>query len=185
MTITEAQLDLRRAYVGAGPGVMISGLVWTIAAWAQHSRGIGTGFALLFFGGMLIYPLSKTVCRLVFRRDNESAENPLGMSILEGTLAMIGGLFAAYLFLGPAPEMVFPLAAIAVGTHYFLFKTAYGERLFWLLALIITAIGVGDIYIALMHGWTAPLVAATELVFGLVLTVRATAASKAANEIAG
>jgi hypothetical protein len=114
----------------------------------------------------------------VFRRENESSGNPLGMTVLECTLAMIGGLFAAWLFLASAPELVFPLAAIAVGTHYFVFKTAYGDRVFWLVAAVVTAIGVGGIYVSQVHGSTALLVALTELAFGVVITVRAFGANK-------
>jgi hypothetical protein len=123
MVISDAQLDLRRAYVGGGPGVMVSGLIWLAATYIQHAQGIGTGFAALFFGGMLIFPGTKLVCRTMFHRENESSSNPFGMTVLESTIAMIGGLFAAWLFLSSQPALVFPLAAIAVGTHYFVFKT--------------------------------------------------------------
>ena len=174
MTVTDAQQDLRRAYVGGGPGVVISGLVWLAAMYIQHSQGIRAGFVVLFFGGMLIFPLTKLVCRAIFRRESESRNNPFGLTVLESTIAMIGGLFAAWLFLAYMPVLVFPLAAIAVGTHYFVFKTVYEDKLFWLLAAVITAIGFGDIFVAQMRGSTALLVALTEVVFGLVLTVRAT-----------
>lgn len=179
MVISDAQLDLRRAYVGGGPGVMISGLVWMVAAFIQRAQGIGAGFAALFLGGMLIFPGTKLVCRTMFHRENESSNNPLGMTVLEGTLAMVGGFFAAWLFLSSEPALVFPLAAIAVGTHYFVFKTAYGDRLFWLLAAAVTAIGVGNIYLSQLRGSTALLVALIELVFGLALTIRAIGANKA------
>src|SRR3546814_12510337 len=43
------------------------------------------------------------------------------------SIAMIGGLFAAWLFLPFQPTYAFPLAAIAVGTHYAVFKTVYGD----------------------------------------------------------
>ena len=181
MLIAEAQQDLRRAYVGGGVGVLVSGLVWLAATWALHTRGVGTGFVVLFLGGMLIFPVSKLLCRFAFRRPNESSDNPFGMTVLEGTIAMIGGLFAAWLFLESKPELVFPLAAIAVGTHYFVFKTSYGDRSFWLLAAIVTAIGVGDIYLPPLRGSTALLVAIVELAFGVVLTLRGVAANRVAG----
>ena len=173
MVISEAQNDLRRAYVGGGPGVVFSGIVWLVATWTQNNQGVGAGFAALFFGGMLIFPVSKILCRLAFHRSNESPNNPFGMTVLESTIAMVGGLFAAWLFLASRPELVFPLAAIAVGTHYFIFKTVYGDRTFWLLASIVTAIGLADIFVSQMQGSTALLVALTELAFGLALTTRA------------
>ena len=160
---------------------MISGLVWLAAMYIQHSQGIRAGFVVLFFGGMLIFPLTRLVCRAMFRRENESRNNPFGLTVLESTIAMIGGLFAAWLFLADKPVFVFPLAAIAVGTHYFVFKTVYGDKLFWLLAAVITAIGFGDIFVAEMRGSTALLVALTEVFFGLVLTVRATVSRSSAK----
>ena len=179
MKVSEAQQDLRRAYVGGGPGVVTSGLVWLVAAWVQHTQGVGAGFVTLFLGGMLIFPVTKLLCRTVFRRDDESSGNPFGMTVLESTIAMIGGLFAAWLFVAVKPALVFPLAAIAVGTHYFVFKTVYGDRSFWLLAGVVTAAGLAGIYVPPLSGSTAWLVALTELAFGLVLTVRAVAAHKA------
>ena len=176
MRIAEAQHDLRRAYVGGGPGVILSGLVWLVAAAVERAHGVGAGFTALFFGGMLIFPLSKLACRAAFKRANEAATNPFGMTVLECTIAMMVGLFAAWLFLPSQPALVFPLAALAVGTHYFVFKTAYGDPLFWLLALCVTAIGFADLFVAPMRGLAAPLVAGTELAFGLWLTLRALSA---------
>ena len=37
MLIADAQADLRRAYTDGGPGVIVSGLVW-LAAWYAESR---------------------------------------------------------------------------------------------------------------------------------------------------
>ncbi|MGI4879204.1 MAG: DUF7010 family protein, partial [Janthinobacterium lividum] len=66
MLISDAQQDLRRAYVGGGPGVMVSGVVWLVATFIQSTRGVGAGFTALFLGGMLIYPIAKLACRTVF-----------------------------------------------------------------------------------------------------------------------
>jgi hypothetical protein len=185
MLISDAQRDLRRAYVGGGPGVMISGLIWLVATVVQLKQGIGAGFTALFFGGMLIFPITKLLCRFLFRRDSETPGNPFGLTVLECTIAMIGGLFAAWLFLPSRPMLTFPLAAVAVGTHYCVFATAYGNRWFWLIAGIVTAIGCGDIFLAQMHGATALLVTVTELVFGLALTIGATRSAGAAVATAG
>lgn len=181
MGISDAQQDLRRAYVGGGPGVLVSAIVWMVATWTQHTQGVGAGFAALFFGGMLIFPVTKLVCRAGFQRENETSGNPFAMTVMESTIAMIGGLFAAWLFLRLEPALVFPLAAIAVGTHYFVFKTTYGDRLFWLLASIVTAIGCADIFFSPMRGLTALLVSVTELAFGLALTIRATGPNSTAK----
>ena len=113
--------------------------MWFATAWVEANHGIRVAFIALFFGGMLIYPLSLGASRL-FGRAGESKDNPMGPVALESTIAMIGCLLAAWLILPFKPEFVFPIAAVAVGTHYFVFKTAYGDRTYWLLAAAITAV---------------------------------------------
>ena len=146
MIIAEAQAELRRAFVGGGPGALVSALVWLAAGLVERAQGVALAFALLFIGGMLIFPLSTLCCRLLFRRAKESGGNSLGRVALESTIAMIGGLLAAWLFLPHEPDHVFPLAAIAVGTHYAAFRTVYGDATFWLLAALIAGVGCIDIF---------------------------------------
>ena len=174
MTIAEAQQDSRRAFVGGGPGAFISGAVWLISALTIKQQGVGPAFAVLFFGGMLIFPLAQLISRFLFKRSPAAPGNPLGRVAVESTMAMGGGLFAAWLFLFIRPGYVFPLAAIAIGTHYAAFRTVYGDILFWLLAGLITAVGVLDIlsYVK-MPGGTVLAVGLIEIVFAVVITARA------------
>lgn len=175
MTIEEAQRQVRHSYVGGAPGVLVSGAVWLMAAIVEARSGTATGFAALFIGGMFIFPLSSLVTAIFFRGRGKAASNGLTGIALESTIAMIGGLLVAWLFLRlGAPELVFPAAAIAVGTHYFPFKTLYGDRTYWALAAAITLAGLAGIFIGdAMPLSTAFLVALIEAVFGIVLLVRA------------
>ncbi|MEA1014449.1 DUF7010 family protein [Sphingosinicella sp. LY1275] len=182
MTIDDAQSDLRRAYVGGGPGVFVSGLVWLAAAMVERKAGIGPAFTTLFFGGMLIFPLGALACRLVFKRAKEAADNRLAAIALESTVAMIGGLLAAWLFLPLEPAHVFPIAAIAVGTHYAVFRTLYGDALFWVLGGLITAAGLLGLFAGgAIPGGTILVVGAIELLFAVLLTMRALRAEQAAG----
>lgn len=174
MTIEDAQRDLRRAYVGGGPGAFVSGLLWLAAWWVEGTRGVPTAFAVLFFGGMAIFPVGTAVVRLGFRRPGEQPGNPLGRIALESTIAMIAALVMAWLLLPYRPDWAFPLAAIAVGTHYFAFRSAYGDMLFWVLAAVVTAIGCLGVWpVVALPGGVIAWVAAVELGFGAVLTARA------------
>jgi hypothetical protein len=174
MNISDAQQDIRRAYVAGGPGAIVSGLVWLVAAFVQTRSGTASAFAALFFGGMLIFPLSTLGVRSGFRREKESGENPLGMTALESTIMKIGGFLGAWLLLPVAPHYVFPLAAVAVGTHYLVFKTVYGDRLFWLFGAVITVVGLLVMF-KVLHFPGGPVVAVgiVELAFGVILTLRA------------
>jgi len=174
MTISEAQADLRRAYVGGGPGAIVSGILWLMAAWVEANHGVRTAFIALFFGGMLIYPLGLAASRLLFRRSAESPDNPMGLLALESTIAMIGCLLAAWMILPFDPALVFPIAAIAVGTHYFVFRTAYGDRTYWLLAALLTGLGLVAIFdVATLPGGLILAFGIVEISFGIFLTVRA------------
>jgi hypothetical protein len=173
MDVAKAQADLRRSYVGGGPGAIVSGCVWFAVAAVAARNGISTAFTVLFFGGMLIFPLSTLIARLLFRRAKEASGNPLGLTALESTIAMIGGLIAAWLFLPSAPQFVFPLSAVAVGTHYLVFKTAYGDRTYWVLGAAITFAGLLDVFShGRLPGNTILTVGMIEVLFGALLTWR-------------
>lgn len=171
MILTDAQADLRRAYLSGGPGAVISGLVWLLAGVATQTHGLEAGFGHLFIGGMLIFPLSKLACRYGFKRANEMPGNPGGTLVLESTAALIAGLFAAWLMLPLRPELVFPLAALAVGTRYFLFQSAYGDRAYWLLGGLICLAALAGMMVPALHGWTPWAIAVIELVAGSLLTL--------------
>lgn len=174
MTIEEAQRDLRRAYVGGGPGAAVSGLLWLAAAGVEAARGTEAAFTTLFFGGMAIFPVATLLCRRVFGRAAEVAGNPMGRIALESTVAMIGGLLAAWLLMPHRPDQVFALAAVAVGTHYAAFRSAYGDALFWVLAAAITGAACLALFAAApVPGGVILWVAAIELAFGIALTWRA------------
>jgi hypothetical protein len=172
MDIKSAQVENRGCFVGGGPGVIVSGLVWLMAALVLSQAGTPPAFATLFFGGMLIAPVATAVERYGFRRPAPSKENALVALGLETAIAMIAGLLAAYLVLRSSPQWVFPIAAMVVGTRYFSFATLYGNRVFYLLGGLIAAIGAASIWGPGELPVTVPFaVAATELVFGLGLTV--------------
>lgn len=167
MDIATAQAELRASYLNGGPGAVVSGLVWLAAAVSATTWGTPTGFAVLFFGGMMIFPLGTLVVRTIFRRESPSPDNPGGRTVIETVFPMIGGFLAAWILLPYRPELVFPLAAIAVGAHYFGFRTAYGGIAYWGLAAVICAVGLGTIFVGVPGGGTVPyVIAAVELVFG-------------------
>lgn len=174
MELVAAQSDLRRAYADAGPGIIVSGLAWLIAAYIEAAHGLATGFAVLFIGGMLIFPGALFINRVVLRRGKEQPGNPGGPLVLEGTITMIAGLFAAWLFIPYRPDLVMPIAAIMVGTHYCVFRTAYGMKEYYLLAALLTFVGSAAIFgfVALPIGVTL-LVAIIEIAFGAFITIRA------------
>lgn len=171
MDIAAAQLEVRRAYLRGGPGAIVSGIVWLVAGIVAILHGVPVGFAVLFFGGMLIFPVATFIVRRVFRREAVSKANPNGLTVVETIFPMIGGFLAAWLLIPFRPDFVFPMSAIAVGTHYFGFRTAYGDWTNWILGGTMCAVGVASIF----HGTPAPnivafVTAAIETAFGIWFT---------------
>ncbi len=185
MELAVAQAEMRRSFVNGGPGAVVSGFVWAAAAITLQSTSFEKAFVVLFFGGMFIFPIGAIIVRGLMRRPGPSPDNRLGTIALESTIAMIGGFFPAFLLLRLEPTLAFPVAAIAVGTHYFAFSSVYGKKDFWALGAVITAMGVldatapGKLFVGLI--WSVALV---EILFGLYLTLanlRGGLASEAAN----
>lgn len=171
MEIAAAQAELRDSYVRGGPGAIVSGGVWLIAGLVSSYSGIGYGFATLFFGGMLIFPISAMLVRGILRRPAESKVNPGGTIVVETVVPMIAGLFAAWLIMPHRPDFVFPLSAIAVGAHYFGFRTAYGDLVYWVFGAILCLVGLLSIVAQIPAHQVVPyLVALIEIVFGVALT---------------
>ena len=107
MEIATVQLEIRRAYLRGGPGAMVSGIVWLVAGVVAATYGLPIGFAFLFFGGMLIFPVATFILRVLLRRKAVSKENPGGLTVIETIFPMISGLMAAWLFIPYRPEFVF------------------------------------------------------------------------------
>ena len=171
MDISTAQSDLRKSFVNGGPGALVSGLVWLVAAVVASRSGITIGFVVLFFGGMLIFPISNAIVRVVFHRPAPSKGNPGGVTVIETVFPMLAGFLAAWLILPYHPEYVFPLCAIAVGAHYFGFRTAYGDWTYWVFAAVLCLLGLASIFLKTPSAATVPfLVAVTEFIFGIYLT---------------
>jgi hypothetical protein len=173
MEIAAAQADLRASYVRGGPGAIVSGVVWLIAAITASVSGIERGFVTLFFGGILIAPIGMLIVRTIFRRGAPAPGNPGGLTVIETVFPMIGGFLAAWLILPYQPDFVFPLCAIAVGAHYFGFRSAYGDKAYWFIASALCVAGIGSIFAKFPDAAALPYtVAAMELIFGGWLTWR-------------
>ena len=167
------QRRLGEAYADGAPGVLVSGMVWLAAGIVARSQGISSGFTALFIGGMLIQPLSVLVARAGFRTPKATAPNPLERTAIESTFALFAGLFVAYLLLRTAPALVFPVVALAIGTRYFVFRTLYGNAVFWALggAILIVAT-VAALGLALPGAICAIAVGAVEIGFAILILVR-------------
>ena len=173
MHLREAQRDMRRAYVNGGVGIFVSGLVWVIAGAATFYVDLFSGMAALFFGGMLIHPLSLLLARRVYHRGRARAPNPLEMLALQSTAFLIIGLAIAYLVSGTYSDWFFAIALLTVGARYLVFQTVYGMRFYLILGAGLIAIAAAALWFGMAPAFVALAGGATELLCSAVILVPA------------
>lgn len=169
MNILESQREMRTAFLGGFAGQLVSGLIWLVASGVSLAASPPYGMASLFFGSMLIFPLTQLLVRLMGRPGRVSPAN--GLWALGSQAAFTVPL--NFLLVGAATlyreNWFFPAAMIVVGTHYLPFITLYGMKLFGLLAGLLVLGGVGlalygpDVFS--LGGW---LTAVTLIVFAFL-----------------
>lgn len=145
MNVKNAQFEMRSAFLGGFAGQLVSGLIWLVASALSLWVAPKIGMAALFFGCMLIFPLTQGLLRLIGRPAKVSAENglwPLGSQIaftVPINFLLVG---AATLY---RETWFFPAAMIIVGSHYLPFITLYGMKFFAVLAALLV---VGGAFLA-------------------------------------
>ena len=141
MSFGSNQREMRTAFLGGFAGQLVSGIIWLAASGASIWVTPRVGMAVLFFGSMLIFPLTQFVVRLMGRPGRVSPEN--GLWSLGSQVAFIVPL--NFLLVGAATlyreNWFFPAAMIVVGSHYLPFITLYGMKMFGILAVLLVAGG--------------------------------------------
>ena len=130
-TVQAAQRDMRHAYYGGAPGIMISGLVWAIAAAVCAELSPARAIWALFIGGMFIHPVSVVVVRMLGRPGSHTPGNPMGALAMASTIWMIMSFALAYAASMVRIEWFFPAMLAVIGGRYMTFATIYGGRIYW------------------------------------------------------
>jgi hypothetical protein len=142
VNITDAQRDVRTVFVGGFAGQLVSSAVWFLSAAAATWYSARTAIGLLVFGGMLIFPLTQLLLRLMggpSSLPNGHPMNALGMQVaftVPLSLPLIG---AATLY---RQNWFYPAFMVVVGSHYLPFVFMYGMWQFAILAASLIAAGI-------------------------------------------
>ncbi len=169
MLITEAQKELRMAFLGGFAGQLVAGVIWacssTVSTWVSPRLGMAT----LFFVSMLIFPLTQLVLKLMGRPTKLSPGNTLNQ--LATQIAFIVPI--GFILVGAATlhrtNWFYPASMVIVGAHYLPFIFLYGMWQFGILAgaLIFGGVGLGlygpDVFS--LGGWLS---AAAFIVFAFI-----------------
>lgn len=140
-TFADAQRDMRHAYAGGAPGMLVSGLVWTGAGLVAMGGSAQHAVLALFVGGMAIHPLGMLLAKLLGRPGNHTRGNPLGSLAMESTVWMLLGFALAFSLSQWRSELFFPAMLLTIGGRYLTFATVYGMRIYWACGVILAAAG--------------------------------------------
>jgi hypothetical protein len=168
-TLAFAQRDMRFAYLGGGPGMLASALVWAVAAAIASLVSPQRAVWALFIGGVFIHPVGVLLARVLGRTGQHARGNPLGALAMATTIWMIMMLPLAYGIALLRMDLFFPAMLFVIGGRYLCFQTLYGSRLYWACGAVLGLAGYG---VALLHAPPALAAftgAAIECLFACVL----------------
>ena len=142
MDIKTGQHEMRSAFLGGFGGQLVSGVIWLVSAAFSTCISSRCGMLMLFFGSMLIFPLTQLVVKMMGLPGKVDPKNSLwGLGAqtaftvpLNFILVGAATLYHEYWF--------FPAAMIVVGSHYLPFITLYGMRMFGVLAALLVLGGI-------------------------------------------
>lgn len=183
MDITQAQADVRRVYRGGYSGPLVSAAVWAIANSAYLVASPSAGMAVLFFGGMLIFPLSALILKATTGRSSLPKGHPSNALAMQSAFTVPIGLLVAIALGTYEPALFFPASLIIVGAHYLVFVSLYGMRAFAVLSGALVILGTVGIFvvpdIGSVSGWLG---AGVFLIFTPILYRTGTTNSRSGTE---
>mgnify|MGYP006906663499 FL=1 len=127
--------------------------------------------AILFFGGMLIFPLSSLVLKAMGGPAFLPKGHPSIALAMQSAFTVPLGLLVAIALGLLDPSLFLPASLIVVGAHYLTFISLYGMRAYGVLAGVLVAVGAAALFavpsLRPMSGWigAAALLAATVPLF--------------------
>jgi hypothetical protein len=142
MEIHAAQQDVRRVFLGGFAGQLVSATVWLASAAFATWGSRRAAAAVLFFGGMLIFPLTQATLRLMRRPASLPSGHP--MNALAMQVAFVLPLCLPLVYAASVHHAVwfYPAFMVVVGAHYLPFIFLYGMPHFGVLSAILVTAGI-------------------------------------------
>lgn len=169
--IQDAQDDMRDGYLSGAPGVLASSLAWAAATIAVVLLSPERAAWVLFFGGMLIFPVGLLIEKLLGGRGSHTKGNPLASLAAANTIWMLLCFPLAFAAQMQMIEWFFPAGLLIIGGRYLTFAVMYGMKVYWVLGFALAGAGMATGYLAFAPIVSAAAGAGIELVFAIVLFV--------------
>ncbi|TDR20714.1 DUF7010 family protein [Marinicella litoralis] len=169
MKFEDAQKDMNFSYYGGGTGVLVSGIVWSLAGLVALLHTEVASMLTLFIGGMFIFPAGMLIAKMLKRPGKHLPQNPLGKLAIESTLILFVGLFLAYCVARLKIEWFYPIMLLTIGVRYLVFNTLYQLKTYWLLGVILMVSGMLCILLDADFMLGAFIGGITEIIFSFII----------------
>ncbi|MEJ2707899.1 MAG: hypothetical protein P8074_09845 [Anaerolineales bacterium] len=147
MQIHDAQQEVRTVFLGGSIGQAVSGVLWLVSAGLGEFASVQSGILSLALGGMLIFPLTQLVLKILGRQASLDRENPLNQLAMQIAFIiplMLPVIAGATLY---NVNWFYPAFMVVVGAHYLPFVFLYGM---WQYAALSAALISGGVVIAMI-----------------------------------
>jgi len=182
LSLSEAQQEeMRHAYRDGAPGVLVSGIVWIVAAVVSHFLDIHRGVWTLIIGGALISPMSAMLTKAT-GRPGRAKGNSLNQLAMASTIWLILCCAMAYGLFLLKPVFFFPVMMGTIGCRYLVFASVFGRSIFWVIGASLIVAGYIAYFWALVPAASAAFGGLIEILFATVLLSQAV---RDANPTAG
>lgn len=142
MQIRDAQRELRIVYEGGFFGQLVAGVLWIVSATLATWSTRGVAIAVLVLGGILIFPVTMLLLRILGRPIALDARNPFRALAMQTAFVLPASMLLLVPVLEYRVTWFYPAMMVLVGAHYFPFATLYGMRSFLVLGVALIIAGV-------------------------------------------
>lgn len=132
-SLQDSQQDMKTGYAYGSTGVLVSGIIWVISSLIVNFYSPQKGIWALLIGGVLIFPLSALMGKLMGIKGEHQKNNPLARLAMEGTIWMIMCIPLAYVLSLSKAEWFFQGMLMIIAGRYLTFVSIYGLRIYWVL----------------------------------------------------
>lgn len=149
MEVRAAQEEMAQVFRGGVVGQAVSGVIWLVSAVLGTWISQGAAVATLMLGGILIFPLTQVVLRLLGGPAGPRKGNPLNGLAMQIAFIVPLLLPVVLWLIGVKINLFYPAMLMVVGAHYLPFIFLYGMPHFGVLAAVLLAGGAA-------LGWLLP-----------------------------